>query len=56
VSAVPADAARAAAEGGLDGPVHYVGCERACGRPRHGQVLIATPDGYRRAPDATGLG
>lgn len=56
VSDVRADAARAAVEGGLDGPVHYVGCERACGRPRHGQVLIATPDGYRRAPDAPGLG
>ena len=29
------------------GPVHYVGCPRACGRPTSGQVLVATPDGYR---------
>ena len=28
-------------------PVHFVGCERACGRPPAGQVLVATPDGYR---------
>ena len=28
-------------------PVHFVGCERACGRPPVGQVLVATPDGYR---------
>ena len=26
---------------------HFVGCERACGSPGHGQVLIATGDGYR---------
>jgi precorrin-3B synthase len=26
---------------------HYVGCERACGSPRAGQVLIATGQGYR---------
>ena len=25
---------------------HFVGCERACGSPPHGQVLIATEDGY----------
>jgi precorrin-3B synthase len=26
---------------------HFVGCERACGSPAHGQVLVATGDGYR---------
>lgn len=26
---------------------HFVGCERACGSPGAGQVLIATGDGYR---------
>lgn len=26
---------------------HFVGCERACGSPAVGQVLIATGDGYR---------
>jgi precorrin-3B synthase len=28
---------------------HFVGCERACGSPPAGQVLIATGDGYRSA-------
>ncbi|CAN5519805.1 precorrin-3B synthase [soil metagenome] len=27
---------------------HYVGCERACGSPSVGEVLVATGDGYRR--------
>lgn len=26
---------------------HFVGCERACGSPAAGQVLVATGDGYR---------
>ncbi|WP_077080767.1 precorrin-3B synthase [Mycobacterium numidiamassiliense] len=26
---------------------HFVGCERACGSPASGQVLLATGDGYR---------
>lgn len=26
---------------------HYVGCDRACGSPPTGQVLVATGDGYR---------
>jgi precorrin-3B synthase len=26
---------------------HFVGCERACGSPSIGQVLVATGDGYR---------
>jgi precorrin-3B synthase len=30
---------------------HFVGCERACGSPPAGEVLVATGDGYRpRAP------
>ena len=43
---VRADAAQA-----LDADVvvhrHFVGCERACGSPPAGQVLVATGDGYR---------
>lgn len=27
---------------------HFVGCERACGSPLAGEVLVATLDGYRR--------
>ncbi len=27
--------------------VHFVGCERACGSPPAGEVLVATADGYR---------
>ena len=46
---VRADAARAVRAGTPTGPVHFVGCERACGRPRSGEVLVATPDGYRPA-------
>lgn len=26
---------------------HFVGCDRACGSPAEGQVLVATGDGYR---------
>jgi precorrin-3B synthase len=26
---------------------HFVGCERACGSPPAGNVLVATEDGYR---------
>jgi precorrin-3B synthase len=44
---VRADATRA-----VDDPAevhrHFVGCERACGSPPAGEVLIATPNGYRR--------
>ena len=32
--------------GHLTGVVHYAGCERACGSPRSGAVLVATGDGY----------
>lgn len=30
---------------------HFVGCERACGSPPTGQVLVATGDGYRMLRD-----
>ena len=39
-------AALAAASGTTQGGVHYVGCERACGSPRTGTVLVATGEGY----------
>lgn len=40
------------ASGGADGVPHrFVGCERACGSPLRGEVLIATGDGYRRRVD-----
>jgi precorrin-3B synthase len=29
---------------------HFVGCERACGSPPTGQVLVATGNGYRALP------
>ena len=48
---VRADAARAvtadAAGDGNAGHRHFVGCERACGSPSTGQVLVATPNGYQ---------
>lgn len=47
---VRADAAQAVADG-PGGPSathrHFVGCERACGSPPVGEVLVATEDGYR---------
>lgn len=43
---VRADAARAVRAGDVDRAVHYVGCERGCGRPRHSEVLVASPQGY----------
>jgi precorrin-3B synthase len=45
---VRADAA-AAVDEPASGHRHFVGCERACGSPATGDVLIATTDGYRRA-------
>lgn len=43
--------ARAALNEPADGHRHFVGCERACGSPPAGEVLVATGDGYRlRAP------
>ena len=47
---VRAEAARAAATGSGTGRVHYVGCERACGKPVVGQVLIANGTGYEPHP------
>ncbi len=44
---VRADAARAAGTPS-DTHRHFVGCERACGSPPAGEVLVATGDGYRR--------
>ncbi|MFB1298230.1 precorrin-3B synthase [Mycobacterium sp. pW049] len=42
---------RADAAAALDPAVrshrHFVGCERACGSPAHGAVLVATGDGYQ---------
>jgi precorrin-3B synthase len=42
---------RADAAAALDEPAgghrHFVGCERACGSPPVGEVLVATDDGYR---------
>ena len=42
---VRAEAVRAV-EAGTGGRLHYVGCERACGSPADGAVMVATPDGY----------
>lgn len=45
VSDVRADAAQAAGSG-MPGRLHFVGCARGCGRPRHGHTLYqATGDG-----------
>jgi precorrin-3B synthase len=43
---VRADAARAVEDAGSVHR-HFVGCERACGSPPDGEVLIATAGGYR---------
>lgn len=43
---VRAEATRIAESGPVTGPVHYAGCERACGSPRSGAVLVANGDGY----------
>ncbi len=42
---VRAEAAKAAASGA--GAGHYVGCERACGSPLNGPVLVATGEGFQ---------
>jgi precorrin-3B synthase len=50
VADVRSDAAAAAADP-VSNPAsthrHFVGCERACGSPPGGQVLVATADGYQ---------
>jgi precorrin-3B synthase len=43
---VRADAARATGDPSATHR-HFVGCERACGSPPAGEVLVATKDGYR---------
>lgn len=43
---VRAEATRMVSSGAVHGPVHVVGCERACGRPRSGTVLMATGEGW----------
>jgi precorrin-3B synthase len=49
IADVRTDAAEAVTAGDLNGEHrHYVGCERACGSPSVGEVLVATGDGYRR--------
>lgn len=47
---VRAEATRAVDTATATGIVHYVGCERACGRPPAGEVLVATDAGYRPLP------
>ena len=47
---VRTEAATVAEAGAVAGPVHYVGCERACGRPTAGTVLVATGAGYSPLP------
>lgn len=55
IADVRADAAQAL---DADSPVHrhFVGCDRGCGSPLTGEVLVATGDGYRtlRSPEARG--
>jgi len=55
---VRAEATRVAESGTAAGPVHYVGCQRACGRPAAGTVLVATGSGYSplRTPSARTVG
>lgn len=45
---VRADAAAAVQTGEVGVRRHFVGCERACGSPPVGEVLVATAEGYRR--------
>lgn len=45
---VRAEATRHAESGIGGGAVHYVGCERACGRPAAAEVMVAQDGGYRR--------
>lgn len=45
---VRADAVAAVAAGDVPIRRHFVGCERACGSPASGEVLVATGNGYRQ--------
>ncbi len=49
IADVRSAAAAAVAAGHTAGAAHrhYVGCDRACGSPNVGEVLVATADGYR---------
>ncbi len=47
---VRSEAAKVAATGSGTGRVHYAGCERACGKPPAGRVLVATGTGYEEQP------
>lgn len=51
---VRADAARSLDDPGCAVRRHFVGCERGCGSPLVGQVLVATGDGYRPARTVAG--
>ncbi|MGF2945328.1 precorrin-3B synthase [Mycobacterium sp. Lab-001] len=53
VADVRADAARSL-EPDAEVHRHFVGCERACGSPLAGEVLVAVGDGYRLARSAAG--
>ncbi|MUM35222.1 precorrin-3B synthase, partial [Mycobacterium sp. CBMA361] len=44
---VRSDAAAAAESGEPAGRRHFAGCERACGSPPIGEVLVATNSGYQ---------
>ncbi len=44
---VRAEATRAVTDQTVHGHVHYVGCERACGSPLSGVVMIADGEGFR---------
>lgn len=46
IADVRRDAADAVAAGPADAHRHFVGCERACGSPPVGEVLVAVPGGY----------
>ena len=50
---VRAQATEAASSGAPGGVVHYVGCERACGSPLSGTVLVANGEGYEPLPRPT---
>lgn len=48
---VRADATAAVEAGSVSGRTHYAGCQRACGRPPAGEVLIADGVGYSVSRD-----
>jgi len=50
---VRAEATRVASSGAVRDGVHFVGCERACGSPLSGMVLVATGEGYQPLPRPT---